>query len=482
MAAALCFAGGLAVAKFSRPDDPTSANGNQPQQTDPQSPRAKPLTALSTGPGGRRSTARQFAALNSSPDYGLYQRMSGFFRLISEADPDEMPALIQTILREMPEDLGGEVMVAAAAARWAEQDPQGALRAMLDGKFPGSNEAFEIVLKTAAKQDPRGAWQQFLEADEEGRGKLANQQTRDRIVAELLTAIGKEDIDLTIDLFESSGNSSGYRAGLTRALKEIAAAKPIEFLDRLDELPFYSASHRRSAIEKAFQSIGSHQDDFTRALERLENLDGAERRSAETGLARSWAIADPTSALQWADGLGLDTQQRAKAVILNRLADKDPVAAAEAVTAQSNPAVRSRAAAQVAGRWVRQDRDAALVWVREELEGEAQHNSYTTLLEESLRKADFEKDFEILKEMADGAPGSSSVHYQFARRWAGNDPQAAAQWAVLKSKPAFSAVARQWARSDPEALKNFSATLEDEGMLKVAAEHRGELASEEAKP
>lgn len=468
-AAVLCFAGGLAVAKFSKPTEASGSGMNSATAPGAEFSRSSSLTALDSKSGGRKSAAHQFSALCASTHHGLYHRACGVFRLIAEADPDEMPALIAMILREMPEDFGGDIMIVAAAERWAALDPKGAFSAALDGKGLVPGEAFDAILLAVAKHDPRGAWQQILEADTQG-GKLANQSAHDRVVASFLTTVGEQDMYLAIELYNSSEPTAAYRAGLDIALKNLARLKPIEFLDHYEKMPFRLASDRNVAIEQAFKSIGTQDEDFAQALDRLDRLNGTTRSSAETGLAQAWAETDPSAALEWADGLGLDSQLHAKATILSKLAAEDPVAAAAAVLAQSNPRVRSRSAAEVARAWVRQDRDAALVWVRDELEGKGRQSSYTTLLNESIRHADFENDFEILKEMADGDPHSVGVHSKFASTWASNDPQAAALWAVARSIGVFEAVAERWADSDPDALQRFAATLEDDEMAKVAAD------------
>ena len=469
LAAALCFAAGLAIAKRSSSTGAEGGPRGADGEGDP-SPRVgdggRSLTAMSPRSGGGRSPAAQFSSLNRSPDHGLYQRMSGFFRLIAEAEPGDMPALVDVILREMPEDLGGEILLVAAGKHWAQQDPTGALRAVFDGKSAPTSELHEIVLELAPAIDPQGAWQEFLDAEARGSTWLKNPEMRSRILTNILSSIGNQDIDLAIELYTRSGVSAG-EDGMSEAILNLARWQPLAMIDRLEQLPFRDTLDRDRAIEQAFESIGGKPEDIARAREHLESMERGARLAAERGLARAWAQTDPEAALEWADGLGLKSRQTAKTVILHRLINRDIEAAAEAVLAESDPHVRERVAFQVARDWGKSDRDAALVWVRDELEGKAQHNAYSSLLEQSMRHVDFEKDFEILKEMADGDPGSSNAHYQFAERWARSDPQAAAEWAMAKNSVTFSVVARHWMRSDPAGLRQFAATLEDEAMSQV---------------
>ena len=128
---------------------------------------------------------------------------------------------------------------------------------------------------------------------------------------------------------------------------------------------------------------------------------------------------------------------------------------------------------QIADVWGSQDLDAAISWVRGELEGKAREGSYAELLRNHIQTADFEQDFADLKEMADGSREAGWGHYQFAQKWAATDPQAAAEWSLARPNNGaeiFGQVVERWAQSDADALRRFSTTLEDAAMREVIDE------------
>ena len=471
ISAGLCFAAGLALAKISAGGEGRvrAGGGLGGDSASGRSPRR--LTALAPGAAASNRSASQFAALARSTEFGMYERMCGYFRLISEAEPGEMSELLATVQREVSDDMGGDLLVLALGARWADQDPVGAYQALLAGKTPGLDRSMGAILGAMVKADPSGAWQMMIKADRGSAGFLANAETRDRFISELVSAIWAEDANLAAELTTSAENPGAFQLATSVSLQAFAEADPRGFLDQLGQLRFASAGARSGAIESAFKRLATADIEAARA--RLDGIDGSARSQAELGLARAWSRSDPEAALAWADDLSGATRAQAQSEIIRQLAHRDPVAAAREVGTLESPQLRQDLAAQIADAWGAQDLDAAVRWVRGELEGKARERSYAELLRNRLQAADFEQDFAVLKEMADGSPEAGWGHYQFAQQWAVMDPQAAAEWSLARPNNGgeiFGQVVERWAQSDPDALRRFSATLEDAALREVVDE------------
>ncbi len=88
----LCFVAGLALAKFSAGAVDAERGGDETRESSQAARPISRLTALPAGsPHGKR-TASQFMALAQSKEFGMYEKMCGYIRLISEAEPSEMPS------------------------------------------------------------------------------------------------------------------------------------------------------------------------------------------------------------------------------------------------------------------------------------------------------------------------------------------------------------------------------------------------------
>ena len=191
-------------------------------------------------------------------------------------------------------------------------------------------------------------------------------------------------------------------------------------MDRLEQYQSLPRGALGRAVESAFAKTAA--GDLESALTRLDDLEGGMRRHAELGLARSWSQSDPVAALAWAEDLQGATGRKAQSTIIRQLAGVDPAAAAGKVGSLGSPTLRREIAKEIAASWGTEDRDAAVAWVREDLEGQARAESYAELLRNHVGGANFDEDFELLKEMADGSPDLGWGHYQFAQEWAKTDP------------------------------------------------------------
>ena len=417
----------------------------------------------------------------------MYEKMCGYFRIISQAGPDGMSELMSTLQREVSEDMGGDLLVLALGSRWAQQDPIVAYEALLAGQTPGLEQSLEQILQAVVREDPRAAWEMMIESDGAGSGLLGNARERDRFIGELIAAITVEDGTLAKELISTLENPASFRVGMDASLQALAETDPGAFLVQLDEIDFASASVRNRAIETAFARLAAR--DLESARGHLDQLEGLARKHAELGLAEAWSRSDPAAALAWAEGLHGATRTRAQSEIMRQLAQRDPAQAALELEQLESPSLRQELAKSIADAWAGRDRDAAVAWVREELEGRAREESYAELLRNHIQSTDFDSEFGLLKEMADGSPEAGWGHYQFANEWARRDPQATAEWSLGRinhREEIFGHVVEQWAGSDIDGLERFSSTLQDEAIRKIVEErlsrHRESQSAGEGQP
>ena len=102
--------------------------------------------------------------------------------------------------------------------------------------------------------------------------------------------------------------------------------------------------------------------------------------------------------------------------------------------------------------WIQQDPEATINWARNALEGREQ----IAVFDDLLSGHSGHLSMQVQREMAEVLPGDSSGAQNFARRWAREDPQSAAAWAVAQGERASSLlweVAENWAKSDVDGLE-----------------------------
>ena len=174
--------------------------------------------------------------------------------------------------------------------------------------------------------------------------------------------------------------------------------------------------------------------------------------------------------MEWASTLTGTSRATAESSILNQLAKKDPVAAAEAYANLTSPGARAESANQVARAWITKDQDAAMDWARTELEGKSRQKAYETMLSSQISSVNFKENFDVLLELADGSSNNRWAHQIFVDRWASTDPEAAVKWAVSRGSNndnLISSAVQKWAISDPEAAERFAASQADEKLQEI---------------
>ena len=240
LATIACFVGGLMIGKSSGGAEGTGSAALKPTENKTDGVR---LSALSKG--GTQRISREISDVARSKDYGLYQKMGAYFKLISEAESSEMPGLIEAIQREVHGEMGTDLFVAAIAKRWATIDAPGAFDALLSGKIAGLEWGEENIISAIATADPRGAWEQILAAEAGGTGAMQNSQKQNQLFSSLIGKISEEDPALMTELLTELDDPNLYRFGLGKVYASLASKEPIKFLEQREDLPITHSRAKR---------------------------------------------------------------------------------------------------------------------------------------------------------------------------------------------------------------------------------------------
>lgn len=246
---------------------------------------------------------------------------------------------------------GGQTGAAVISGEWAKQDAEGALAwaQTLNGRDKG--QAATGALAEIAKVDPEAAAAKLAELGEEG---------GDRAYRSIATEWAKKDWDATENwintLPEDQRDTAMEDAIGSLAVTDIekAAQKALTFEGEL----------RAEAFEDVAQAMAG--DDAPEAMSWvMENGNAVDQQEAVGEVMNSWVGQDRSGALEWISSQesGGVRDEAVQSFIFNDHSQTDgsTLAMAESITDEG---ARQRAVGVAAFRWLNNDQDSALEYIR----------------------------------------------------------------------------------------------------------------------
>jgi hypothetical protein len=304
------------------------------------------------------------------------RRFLGIYEAVSELEKDTMGEALERAKAE-----SNPIAVRAIERRWAEIDPEGALKDWTEGKGKPPGDAF---FGAWAKSNPAGALRWFsalpegelrreasvavldriAKADPQRALDFANQlsdgKDQSLLVTRALAALGGKDPTTALAAAQSLPEGPGRKIGLDSVVTQVATTNLEEAQRLAKELPPNTLSGAGSVIAGALvrQSPES-------ALEWAATLpEGTTKASAYAGIAREWAGRDVTAAASWLDGLSKGPERdSAVASFANRTAPRDPEGATAWASTLSPGEQRTAVLSQTIAIWQRINPAAAAEWL-----------------------------------------------------------------------------------------------------------------------
>lgn len=304
------------------------------------------------------------------------RRFLGIYEAVSELGKESLGEALERARAE-----NNPIAIRAIERRWAEIDPENALKDWMEGKGKPPGDAF---FGAWAKSDPAGALRWFSSLPEGEVRKEAGVAVLDRIakadpqraldfssqlsdgkdqallVTRALAALGGKDPATALAAAQSLPEGPGRKAGLDSVVTQIAATNLEEAQRLAKELPPNTLSGASSVIAGALvrQSPES-------ALEWAETLpEGTSKASAYAGIAREWASRDVVAAAAWLDTLPRGTERdSAVASFANRTAPRDPEGATAWASTLPQGEQRTAVLSQTLAIWQRVNPAAAAEWL-----------------------------------------------------------------------------------------------------------------------
>ncbi len=188
------------------------------------------------------------------------------------------------------------------------------------------------------------------------------------------------------------------------------------------------------------------------------------RSAVLTRLLTYWS-ANPEAALSWAQNLP-DTDQaerdQALPLIINNMAESDPVAAAAFVQNSPNPAIFQQNIASIAQNFASVDPQAALAWTNSLPDGDVKNKALSSVLV-SMSASDFTAAWNDAANLTDTETATTILGNLVGNLAKKNPAQAAAQLGQLPTEAAqisaTSSIASTWALADSAGFSAWVNTL-----------------------
>ncbi|HVV00547.1 MAG TPA: hypothetical protein VHH88_04240, partial [Verrucomicrobiae bacterium] len=244
---------------------------------------------------------------------------------------------------------------ASLLAKWAEEDPAGAL-AYARNIANKSEREYEMlgVVRSWARNDPSAvaAW---VEQSPSG-------PFRSQAVEAALRILATSNPEAALDLYQNSGvmlQAYGLMNSIFGPLAEKDAASAAA---RAQALP--AGRQRTEALQQVALVWAQH--DRQGALAWANGLRaGSEKNTVIAAIVSAWAADDLSGATAWIEQLPVGAEkQRALASLGSQWGQTDPKAALAYATSLPSSSTRSQIIGSVLGQWAQQDAAAALDYAR----------------------------------------------------------------------------------------------------------------------
>jgi hypothetical protein len=304
------------------------------------------------------------------------RRFLGTYESVSELGKESLGEALERARAE-----NNPIATRAIERRWAEIDPENALKDWMEGKGKPPGDAF---FGAWAKSDPAGALRWFSALPEgevrkeagaavldriakadpqralDFSGQLSDGKAQALLVTRALAALGGKDPATALAAAQSLPEGPGRKAGLDSVVTQIATTNLEEAQRLAKELPPNTLSGASSVIAGALvrQSPES-------ALEWATTLpEGTSKASAYAGIAREWASRDVVAAASWLDTLPrCPERDSAVASFANRTAPRDPEGATAWASTLPQGEQRTAVLSQTFAIWQRIKPAAAAEWL-----------------------------------------------------------------------------------------------------------------------
>jgi hypothetical protein len=304
------------------------------------------------------------------------RRFLGIYESVSELGKESLGEALERVRAE-----NNAIAIRAIERRWAEIDPEGALRDWTEGKGKPPGDAF---FGAWAKSNPAGALRWFSSLPEGEVRKEAGVAVLDRIakadpqraldfatqipegkdqallVTRALAALGGKDPATALAAAQSLPEGPGRKIGLDSVITQLATTNLAEAQRLAKELPPNTLSGAGSVIAGTLVRQSPEI-----ALEWAATLpDGTTKASAYAGIAREWASRDLVAAASWLDGLPKGAlRDSAVASFAIRTTPRDPEGATVWALTLPQGDQRSAVLSQTFPIWQRINPAAAAEWL-----------------------------------------------------------------------------------------------------------------------
>ncbi len=304
------------------------------------------------------------------------RRFLGIYESVSELGKESIGEALERARAET-----NPIAIRALERRWAEIDPEGAVKEWQEGKGKPPGDAF---FGAWAKANPAGALRWFSSLPEGEVRKEASAAILDRLakadplraldfanqlaegkdqallITRALTAIGAKDPNTALAAAQGLPEGPGRKAGLDSVVTQIATTNLEEAKKLARELPTNTLSGAGSVIAGALVSQSPEL-----ALEWAAELpEGTTKASAYDGIAREWASRDVVAAATWLDTLPKGAERdSAVASFANRTATRDPEGATAWASTLPQGEQRTAVLTQTLAIWQRLNAAAAAEWL-----------------------------------------------------------------------------------------------------------------------
>ena len=368
---------------------------------------------------------------------------------------DSEPSLDFASLRELMARSNGNSEAARRAVHRATPEQIEKLAAglaSLDSSDPRERALKKAILHRLADQDPQGALAAVLTEE--------NLQLKSEVIHHVFRQLARRDFAGAKQAASQLENRELRREAIRAISHEAGAENPVAVAQFLESL----------ADGRDFGDFFEHWagNDPSAASRYVGNVeDEWKRREWTRRIARGWARnsdpSNPGAALAWAKSLK-SSRERAEAVrsIAQTMADSDPSNAALLLSELPTDHSRRHFVEHLARTWAEQDLDGALGWA-ESLGGTLRSEAIEALLPHWVRT-----DAASAAAYVDALPASERhLHsmMRVAETWSRMDKDAALEWAASQPNPAakgraLSGIAHAWAREDPQAASEMVALLD----------------------
>ena len=338
----------------------------------------------------------------------LINAVAGFAKTFPE-DAVEVARSMRSVL--------GQQALQSVYMTWAENDPDGALRALTaDGGNAFNADALANVMSVVAGIDPEKAWQFSRSLD------TTQQMT---VMPTVLSQMSSRDPQRALQLALAIEQPDQRNIGLGVVMQQLSQSDPMLAAQYLDQLPDSTMANQMVSQIASMQA----RNDPAGAMAWASTLSGSAYNNALQGIGQSLAMTNPDLAASMMDQVRGDARATWLSNITNSYARADPQRALAFANQFKGDPGYSNAVSLAVSQLARTDPQAALQ-AASSLDGDSRRHATTRAVS----------------------------------NWAMRDPRAAAQW-VQNSDPelrreTIQMVTSQWVNREPRAAERWAMSLQ----------------------